>query len=433
MKTLKFSVLTAIVAVACIAASAQQVSEFDVNGLKVIVKVRPNTATVAAGMFVRGGVRNQTDKNIGIENFMLKAASEGSKAYPRADLRRELARTGATIGAASNKDYSVMALTSTREHFDRSWNAFADLLLNPTFLPADVDSVRAGIVTGLRGISDSPESFLAVKRDELVFKGHPYALEEDGTVETISSLRPADLAAYHKQLMTTSQLLLVIVGDVDVNELKARVTASLGKLPRGTYKDTPIPAADFSKGTLDIATRQIPTNYVAGLFAAPTIGDKDYYALRVATSILSGRIFNEVRVKNNLSYAPEASLESFRSNFGSLSVSTTNPNRAVRLMLDEVNKLKDGEVTQDDIEETASFFLTRHYMTMETNSAQAADLASYELIGGGWQRSQQFIDLIRLVKPADVVAVTKKYMTNFRFVVVGDPNSIDRKVFVSAN
>ena len=33
----------------------QQVSEFDVNGLKVIVKRRPNTATVAAGLFIRGG------------------------------------------------------------------------------------------------------------------------------------------------------------------------------------------------------------------------------------------------------------------------------------------------------------------------------------------------------------------------------------------
>lgn len=430
MKTLKVFVLIAIVATAAIAASAQQVTEFDVNGLKVIVKVRPNTATVAAGMFVRGGVRNQTEKNIGIESFALKAASEGSRSFPRADLRRELARTGATIGAASNRDYSVMALTSTREHFDRSWNAFADLLINPTFLPADVESVRAGILTGLRGISDSPESFLAVRRDESIFKGHPYSLEPDGTIDTVTSMKPSELAAYHKQLMTTSQLLLVVVGDVDVNDLKARVTASLGALPRGTYKDTPMPAADFSKASLDIATRQIPTNYVEGLFAAPKVGDGDYYALRVATSILSGRVFQEVRVKNNLSYAPEASLESFRSNYGRLSVSTTNPNRAVRLMLDEVNKLKAGEVTQDDIEETSSFFLTRHYMTMESNSAQAADLALYELIGGGWQRSQQFMDQIRKVSTSDVVAAAKKYMTNFRFVIVGDPNSIDRKVFV---
>lgn len=430
MKTLKVFVLIALVATATIAASAQQVTEFDVNGLKVIVKVRPNTATVAAGMFVRGGVRNQTEKNIGIESFALKAASEGSRSFPRADLRRELARTGATIGAASNRDYSVMALTSTREHFDRSWNAFADLLINPTFLPADVESVRAGILTGLRGIPDSPESFLAVRRDESIFKGHPYSLEPDGTIDTVTSMKPSELAAYHKQLMTTSQLLLVVVGDVDVNDLKARVTASLGALPRGTYKDTPMPAADFSKASLDIATRQIPTNYVEGLFAAPKVGDGDYYALRVATSILSGRVFQEVRVKNNLSYAPEASLESFRSNYGRLSVSTTNPNRAVRLMLDEVNKLKAGEVTQDDIEETSSFFLTRHYMTMESNSAQAADLALYELIGGGWQRSQQFMDQIRKVSTSDVVAASKKYMTNFRFVIVGDPNSIDRKVFV---
>ncbi|HMT06841.1 MAG TPA: pitrilysin family protein [Pyrinomonadaceae bacterium] len=430
MRSIRILLVAIVTLAGAVSAFSQDITEFDVNGLKVIVKVRPNTATVAAGLFVRGGVRNQTPQNAGIENFMLKSAAEGSKAFPRTELRRELARTGATIGASSGMDFSVMSLSSTREHFARSWNAFSDLAMNPTFLPADVDNVREGILTGIRGSSDSPESFLNVKRNELVFKGHPYSLDADGSLETIQGFKPSDLAAYHKKVMTTSQLLLVVVGDVDVNDLKAKVTATLGKLPVGSYKDTAIQQVDFSRASLDVASRPIPTNYVAGLFASPTIGEPDYYAMRVATSILGSRMFTEVRVKNNLSYAPEASIGSQRANVGTFSVSTTSPNRAVAIILDEIKKLKNGEVSDEDIAETSGFFLTQHYMKLETNAAQAGDLASYELIGGGWRRSTEFMNKIRSVKRDEVIAAAKKYMTNFRYVVVGDPNSIDRKVFL---
>ena len=52
-----------------------QVTEFEVNGLKVLVKRRPSAPTVAAGLFIRGGVRNITDKNAGIENMMLDVSN----------------------------------------------------------------------------------------------------------------------------------------------------------------------------------------------------------------------------------------------------------------------------------------------------------------------------------------------------------------------
>ena len=95
------------------------VSEFDVNGLKVIVKRRPNMATVSGGLFIRGGARNLTTQTAGIENFALEAATEGSKKYPREVLRRETASTGGGIGAGSNNDFSALSLASTRKDFDR--------------------------------------------------------------------------------------------------------------------------------------------------------------------------------------------------------------------------------------------------------------------------------------------------------------------------
>jgi predicted Zn-dependent peptidase len=65
-----------------ITTQAGLVTEFDVNGMKVLVKRRPGSATIAAGLFFRGGTKNLTAQNAGIESFTLNVATEGSVAFP---------------------------------------------------------------------------------------------------------------------------------------------------------------------------------------------------------------------------------------------------------------------------------------------------------------------------------------------------------------
>src|SRR5437588_12526941 len=100
-----------------IARQAALVTEFDVNGLKVLVKKREGSQTVAAGLFIRGGVQNYSSPNAGVEAFMLNVASEASANYPRERLRKELARMGTVFGESVNYDYSALSMTSTRANF----------------------------------------------------------------------------------------------------------------------------------------------------------------------------------------------------------------------------------------------------------------------------------------------------------------------------
>ncbi len=169
-------------------APANQVTEFEVNGLKVLIKRRPGTPTVAAGLFLRGGVRNMTAENAGIENFMLDVATEGSKNFPRQLLRKELSRTGSTITSGTNYDYSAFSLVSTRQHFESSWKLFTDIVLNPAFAPQDIERVRGRVLTGLRAQSDSPESYLEVLQEKIIYANHPYANDPQGTIDTVSRM-----------------------------------------------------------------------------------------------------------------------------------------------------------------------------------------------------------------------------------------------------
>ncbi len=412
------------------AATAPQVTEFDVNGMKVLVKRRQGAPTVAAGLFLRGGVRNVDPQNAGIENFALSAAVEGSKSYPTQRLRKETSRVGTVISAGSNYDFSVIALASTKASFDSSWQMFTDLALNPSFAPENVERIRSNILTGLRSENDSPEGSLDSQKRKIVFAGHPYSNEPQGTVETVTRLKVSELAAYHRRMMQTSRLLLVVVGDVDPAELQKRIAASFSSLPRGDYKPSPVAQLVFEKPSVDITPKTLQTNYVKGVFAAPAIGDPDYYAMRVAISILQQAVFQEVRTRRNLSYAPDAELDDHAANTGAISVSSVNPNEAIRVMLGEIQRLRQNPVDEDTLGQLSGYFLTTYFLKQETNGAQAAELAQYELMGGGWRNSIGFLDRMRKVKPEEIQAVANKYMKNLRFVVVGNPADIDRSIFL---
>jgi predicted Zn-dependent peptidase len=412
-----------------VAKQAALVSEFEVNGLKVLLKRREGSLTVAAGLFLRGGATNINAQNAGIETLMLSAATEGSTNFPRERLRNELSRMGSVIGSSSNNDYSVLSLGTTRMHFDRSWQIFADVALRPSFTKEDVALIQERIIVALSDDTDSPDVYLQRLQERVAYTGHPYLNSTNGTPETVAKLTPADLRSYHTKMMETSRLLLVIVGDLNPAEVRERVAAGFGKLPRGNYKPEAVPQLSFDKSSVEITPRDLRTNYIQGLFTAPSLTSPDIYAMRVASSLLRDRVFEEVRVKRNLSYAPDAFLRTQAANVGGLYVTSVDANQSVRVMLNEIARLQSEPVSADDIHAVIAQYLTTYYLGQETNAAQAGELAQYELIGGGWRNSISFLERLSAVTPADIQRVSQKYMRNIRFVVLGNPRSIDTVVF----
>ena len=108
--------------------AAALVTEFEVNGLKVLVKKRAGSPTVAGGLFLRGGSRNITSENAGIESLMLAVATEASANFPRDRMRSQLSRMGTALGSGENYDYSAShsrlrgQISTVRGRFSRTWH-----------------------------------------------------------------------------------------------------------------------------------------------------------------------------------------------------------------------------------------------------------------------------------------------------------------------
>src|SRR5471030_2081497 len=311
---------------------------------------------------------------------MLLAASErGTRRFPGAEVRQRTARLGSTIGIESNDDLSAIGLHAIRSTFDSTWAILADRVMAPTLDPAEVAIIRDQLLAGARERMTQPDDAASELADSLLYVGHPYALTPTGTTTSIAALTIAQLKQYHAQQFVTSRMLLVVVGNVDRAQVERLVRGTIATLPRGSYTWTPPPPVASSGRALAIDNRALPTNYLLGYVPGPAATEADYPALRVATAILSGRLFTEVRSRRNLSYAVEAPFLERANAVGGLYVTTVDPNQVLRLMREELTNLQTEAVDPAGLKRLEQQFITEYYLKNETNSDQANVLARAEL------------------------------------------------------
>src|SRR5262249_754943 len=346
------------------------------NGLKTIHRRVSGNDVVAVQVYFRGGVRNISEKDAGVESLLFEVASEGTKNFSKSEINRELARMGTVINGESGYDFSVMEMHCVRQNFDRSWQLLADMILNPTCDEKEVALVKDQIISALRQQNDSPESSVAQLCDKLLYASHPYFNSPIGTVESVKSLTAADVRAHHAKLLQTSRMLVVVVGAVSPDEVKSKVEASFGKLPRGDYKpEAPPSFAKASTPAFQTVERSVATNYIRGAFAAPPLESPDYAPFSIAVNILQQLFFQEVRVKRNLTYGADATLLTNGANSAFISVTTPKPNEALRVMFDQIDFMQRQVIREEGLKAIISGFLTNYYTKLESNGAQAGKLA----------------------------------------------------------
>lgn len=401
-------------------------TKFEVAGIPVILRRNPANEVVVANLYLLGGARQLTPQTAGIEAMLLAASERGTRKFPGSVLRQRTARLGSTISIEASEDWSAIGLHAIRATFDSTWALLADRVMAPTLAPNDVEIVREQMLTGVRQRNTDPDDAASELADSLLYRQHPYAIQTTGTEASLSAITPAQLRQYHAQQFVTSRMLLVVVGNVDRPQVERLVRATLGTLPRGSYTWTPPPPPPDGGRAVAFDNRLLPTNYLLGYVPGPAATSPDYTALRVATAVLSGRLFTEVRSRRNLSYAVESPFQEHAYAVGGLYVTTVDPNAVLRIMRDELNSLQNDQVEAEGLKRLEQQFITEYYLKNETNADQANVLARAELYQGDYRAADRFMEDLRRVTPADVERVARKYLTNFRFAYVGDTTKVDR-------
>ena len=401
-------------------------TSFQVNGLNVILRRNTSNDVVTANVYLLGGTQQLSPATQGIEVMLLRASEYGTQRFP-GDLGRQLiARLGSVVTIAPAEDWTVFGFTSVRSTFDSTWSVFADRLIAPTLDSIQVEQVRARMLTAARAAATSPDPIVSQLADSLTFMGHPYGFSPEGNAATLQSITVGQLRSYQAKQMTTSRMLLVVVGNVDRQKLEQLVGGTLGQLPRGSYSWSPPHQPARSGRALVVRDAQLPTNYLLGYYAGPAATDPDYPALRLATAILSGRFFTEIRSKRNLSYEVDAPFLDRAIATGGVYVTTVEPNQTLQLMHIEIDRLKGELIDPRGLERLVQQFITDYFLKNETNADQATFLARAQIYQGDYRLASRFVEDLRRVQPEDIRRVARTYMHDFRFVYLGKSDALSR-------
>lgn len=406
------------------AGSAQRTADstttmFESSGIRVIH--RPSQSDiVVANLYLLGGVRQVDAAHAGLELMLLDATERGTKSFPKERLRRGMVRLGTSIALDATPDWTSIGIRATRGTFDSTWAIFSSRVTEPTLDSTEVELVRRQFLLAVSQRQDNPDALAEYLADSLAYEGHAYAIPATGTERSLASITLSDLRRYHREQFVKSRMLLVVVGNVSRERIDRLVASSLGRLPQGSYVWALPDTLPRRRARVNGVQRELPTNYILGRYAGPPAGTKDYFALRVATAILAGQMFGEIRSRRNLTYAVDAPFLDRGMSGGGLYVTTVQPGLTVDLMRQQLAAVRTGTVSEEALGRLIGQFLTQFFLDNETNTEQADFLAKSFLFEGDIQAIARFESQLRAVRPDDVRRVAQRWIRDVQWTYVGD-------------
>lgn len=406
-----------------------ETKEYDINGLKVLVKPSPKQV-ISARLFLKGGTANYSEEKQGIERLTLTLMmTGGTKSLDKVAFNSKAESIGASFSADANHDFGNVSMTCIKSYWDESWALFTDAIMNPAFDPKEFKLLQEQLITAVKAEESEPDAYIKDLSMQFAFEGSNNAKVPNGTVESLSAITLEDVKNYYKDVVVREKAFLVIVGNISEEQLIGNLKQTLAKMPEGKPAKTEPRKLITDSGIL-IENRNIATNYIRGLMSAPRIDEEDGIAMKLAMAIMYDRYFLELRTNRSLSYAPAAFYSSgvFGNPYNVLYISTTKPKEALKVMVDLVNDVKANGFTADELKNKKQKFLTNYYMGLETSASQSYTLGTNYLMGD-YKMMDAFNDKVAETTLRDINKAFDKYTKAIKWVYLGVADQVTEEDF----
>lgn len=390
------------------------------NGMVLLVRRDPSVPVVAMRAVWRGGQRVEDAATAGASALLARLLTRGCGKLDATGVADRIDRLGGSFGGVTGRNSFGLAA----EWLARTWkpglDLVADCILSPSLGQAELVRERRLLLDDQVAQGDSPAQVAFRTFSEALYGDHPYARDALGTPASVGELTRTALTRFYRTRYPISALTLAVVGDIEIDEVVAAVTARFGKVP-STTPSIPVvkPPRVDGRSALEREVYRYLDRAQAHLvigFPGATIDAKDRFALEVLVAILggqSGRLFAELREKRALAYRVSAhSVEGVDPGFVAvyLSCAPDKLSAAITAVRGELERVRVEGVTTEEVERARAYLIGSHQISMQRRSAVANAMAYHEAYGLGWQAWAGYDDAIRAVRPAEIAAAAATYL-----------------------
>jgi len=387
------------------------------SGIEVIFDRLESISTCSVGVFVKTGSRDESDTEEGISHVLEHMIFKGTPTRNYFEISEEIDYLGANVNAHTTKEETVFYINALTQFLGKSVDILFDIVTNSTIDEKELEKEKDVIVEEIKMYKDSP--------DDLVFEMNyadsingQYSKPIIGTQESVKGFTADEIRKYYKERYTKDNILIVVSGNFDKNEIIQKIDQYFSKLvDKKTDRRDKI---DFSFN----AGKKIVTKDINQVNICISHENEDYNSKnKIYTDILaniiggsmSSRLFQEIREKNGLAYSVYTYNQYYLSGgLTSTYIGTNleNYEKAIEITLSEFKKLRENGVTEDELQKAKNKYMSRIAFAMENPRSRMGILGNYYIRKNEILDSEKMKNEVNAVKLEDVNNFAKtKYLT----------------------
>ena len=354
------------------------------SGVRVVTEEVPSVRSVALGLWVRTGSRNETPTQAGVSHFLEHLLFKGTERFSAIEISERFDGLGASVNAATGKETTHLHARFLDEHTEEVFDLLAEMLMAPTY--PEVDSERDVVLEEIAMYEDEPQDRVHDFLAEAVFGEHPLGRRVLGEAEVIASIPVPDIDAYHRARYTGAEIVIGAAGHLE-HERIAALAQRLVSAPSGE----PVAAAAVAvKDAARLHFYEKDTEQYHICFGAPGLrrDDERRFALAVLDSIFGGstssRLFREVREKRGLAYSVGSYNEQYTdSGLVATYVGTREDNveEACAIIGAELSRLRAEPVSASELARAKENVKGRLVLSSESTAARMTRISRATLFG----------------------------------------------------
>ena len=401
------------------------------NGLRLVTEAMPHVRSVSIGVWLTRGSRHEPTEHAGIAHFVEHMLFKGTTTRSAEDIAQQVDSIGGQLDAFTSKEYAGYYVKVLDEHLPVAVDVLSDLVSNPVFAPEDIEREQKVVLEEIKMVEDTPDDLVHEIFAEAYWNGHPLGRPILGTPESVSALDQPTLQRYFRDTYVASNFVVVAVGNISHDEVKALVEQKFAASPssgRTVVDQVPVVAP-----SVQIRKKDLEQSHVClGTIGLPQ-NHPDRYAAYALNTVLGGsmssRLFQNVREKRGLAYSVFSSLSAYQ-DVGALSIYAGCGNDAVAELVDvvvaEIRRLTREAVPADELRRAKDHLKGSLMLNLESTSSRMSHHARQEIYRDRADSLDQMLAEIERVSIADVQRLAREFFSAnaLGVTVLGDVNGL---------
>jgi predicted Zn-dependent peptidase len=406
------------------------------NGLTVILNDTKAFPTLTTLVLVGAGSRYENEANNGVAHFFEHMAFKGSKKYPNSlRISSIIEGLGGVFNAFTSKDNTGYWIKATSENFETVVDVLSDMVLHSLLQEEEIEREKGVIMEEINLYEDTPYRKVGELFEDLLYKGTPLGFDITGTKKSVNSFTRKTFVDYIDQLYHPRNAVVVVAGGFQNGMTEERalaiITDKFGKWKNGKEKGEFVTVVDTQdKPELLIKTKKTEQAHFCLGFRAFSFFDDRKYALSLLATILGGgmssRLFMEVRERRGLCYYISTGRELYHDvgNLVTQAGVTNNLEKVLEslsVILKEHKSIKNGEVTDEELENAKQLLKGRLSISMEDSSYVASYLGGRQILQNSIETPEDAIKKVEAITKEDIVNLARDLFVpeKLNFAIVG--------------